>query len=305
MSGENLKVLLVDDDEEDFLIIRAKLGKVEHTKYKVDWISNFEEALEIIWRNGYDIYIVDYHLGEHNGLDLLKQALENDCNTPIILLTGQGDRKIDMEAMKLGASDYLNKNEITPALLERAIRYAIEHNKIEDKLREMSLKDGLTGLSSRRHFDEVMETELRRARRDRHSLSLIMIDIDFFKPFNDNYGHLEGDECLKRVSSLIGNFVNRPGDLAARYGGEELAVILPKTDPQGAYRIAEEIRKCVQSLNIPHKGSKVIDCQTVTISAGTYSLVPDSDTTMSELIKQADKALYEAKTNGRNNVKKA
>jgi len=174
--------------------------------------------------------------------------------------------------------------------------------KVEEKLREISFRDGLTGLFNRRHFDEVLDRELRRAKRDAHPLSLILLDLDYFKAFNDTYGHLEGDSCLQRVSLAIEKAINRPGDIAVRYGGEELAVVLPDTDNDNACIVAEKIRKNVEALCIEHKGSKVAELGSVTISAGVATANHDFSSTPSEIISQADNALYRAKTNGRNRV---
>lgn len=302
MSNGEIKVLLVDDDEEDIQLIRKVLGKIDHVKYKTEWHSTFEEAVKIILRGEHDVYLVDYHLGAETGLDLIKLALEKGCNEPIILMTGQGNRTIDLEAMKLGAADYLNKNEITPPLLERSIRYSIDRKKAEEKLREMSFRDVLTGLANRRYFDEVFERELGRCQREERPLSLILIDIDYFKPFNDNYGHLEGDRCLQAVSDVIGGCIKRPGDLVARYGGEEFAVILPETGRSGALEIAEEMRLTVQSLKIPHKGSTVTGCSDLTMSAGVAVMNSKEVSTSADLIRKADEALYKAKNEGRNQV---
>jgi diguanylate cyclase (GGDEF)-like protein/PAS domain S-box-containing protein len=175
-----------------------------------------------------------------------------------------------------------------------------ERKKLEEQLLEISRKDGLTGLSNRRHFDEVLQNEWKRAARESYSISLIMIDIDFFKPFNDNYGHQAGDTCLQNVSSAIGSIVNRPADFPARYGGEEFCVILPSTDSENAYKMAEQMRSNVCELNIPHKGTMVSDSNTVTISLGVTTLVPESDLIPTDLIRRADKALYKAKGQGRN-----
>ncbi len=177
-----------------------------------------------------------------------------------------------------------------------------ERKKVEQKLREMSLRDGLTGLSNRRHFDDAMENEFRRAQRNSYPLSLILMDIDYFKAFNDTYGHLEGDDCLQRISRSIEKALKRPADLAARYGGEELAVILPNTDFDSARDVAEALREDVQALEIPHEGSDLADCSFVTISSGVATSKPERDAKPADLIERADGALYQAKRDGRNRI---
>ncbi len=171
---------------------------------------------------------------------------------------------------------------------------------VEDKLRELSILDGLTGLANRRHFNDTLDKELKRAQRQSTQLSLILLDIDFFKAYNDHYGHVKGDECLKRVSSCIRTAARRPGDLAARYGGEEFSVILPDTEAKGAYAVGENIRTTIKNLNIAHACSCVEGCDSVTVSAGIATLLPDKDITADDLINKADEALYAAKERGRN-----
>jgi diguanylate cyclase (GGDEF)-like protein len=167
-------------------------------------------------------------------------------------------------------------------------------------LEKLAMQDGLTGLANRRQFDTVLQNELSRATRSASSLALIMIDVDYFKKYNDIYGHLAGDECLRQISKIIQSAEGRSGDLAARYGGEEFALLLPSTDVAGALKVAEEIRKSIRELEIRHDGNLQ---GVVTISAGVNALVPvtDSDTPTS-LIRAADEALYAAKSSGRDQI---
>jgi diguanylate cyclase (GGDEF)-like protein len=168
------------------------------------------------------------------------------------------------------------------------------------QLEIIASRDGLTGLANRRSFDQTIEAEFRRAMRDGTSLGLVMIDIDYFKRFNDSYGHPAGDSCLRAVSRAIKSTLRRPGDLAARYGGEEIAVLLPGTPDPGASFVAEQIMRAVRALTIPHNGSPK---GVVTISIGVATLVPDRDGCgPEELVKAADRMLYEAKANGRDIV---
>jgi two-component system, chemotaxis family, response regulator WspR len=167
-----------------------------------------------------------------------------------------------------------------------------------EELKELSSIDGLTGIANRRFFDEYSEKEWKRAQRDKQSFSVIMIDLDYFKPYNDTYGHQQGDVCLKRVSGVIKKSRKRPADLAARYGGEEFVLILPETDKAGAYIIAEQLRHDVMALKLEHPGNT---CgKVVTISLGIANATAEPGTAFSDLLSKADKALYKAKDLGRN-----
>lgn len=173
------------------------------------------------------------------------------------------------------------------------------------ELEQLASLDGLTQIANRRIFDERLEKEWLQARRDSRPLSLILCDIDFFKRYNDHYGHQMGDECLKAVAATISSCVQRPADLTARYGGEEFCILLPNTDSRGASQLAETIRKDVQGLKWEHQGSEV--SHWVTISLGVATVFPpiNGDVNTIELVKSADKALYEAKKSGRNQVQEA
>lgn len=181
----------------------------------------------------------------------------------------------------------------------RAVRISLElHNM---SLRDLADSDALTGLANRRRFDDTLAFEHERARRNGLPFSLIMVDVDYFKKFNDRYGHVAGDDCLRRVASAIATGPGRPTDLAARYGGEEFAVILPDTDTHGARAVAEKIRLAVEALNIAHADSP---CGPVTISLGVYTCYPaaEADANPSACVQAADQLLYKAKIQGRNRI---
>lgn len=171
---------------------------------------------------------------------------------------------------------------------------------LADKLITISSKDGLTGINNRRHFDEYLENEWNRSARTATHLSLILCDIDFYKAYNDTYGHLAGDDCLKKIAHVLEHYARRAGDMAARYGGEEFVIFLPDTTLSKAKHIAEEIRLAVEDLQILHKSSGVNDH--VTVSLGVATLIPTRHNKPNSLINLADQAMYEAKHNGRNRV---
>ncbi|NOX35794.1 MAG: diguanylate cyclase [Deltaproteobacteria bacterium] len=177
------------------------------------------------------------------------------------------------------------------------VRVEQELKKANEKLKMLSVMDGLTRIPNRRRFDEYLGSEWKRHYRDKDQLSVILSDIDFFKLYNDNYGHQAGDDCLKKVARAIHDCAHRPADLAARYGGEEFVMVLPGTGADGAMIVAEEVRKNVKNLKIQHEKSKVHEH--VTLSLGVATMVPGNDNSAQDLVAKADQALYEAKDNGR------
>lgn len=175
--------------------------------------------------------------------------------------------------------------------------------KLQKELEELSFKDGLTGVANRRMFDSVIETEWLKARQNKQPLSLIIIDIDFFKEYNDFYGHLQGDDCLKQVAETLNNVKARSRDFFGRFGGEEFIMLLPEADENAAWSIAERCRQALFKKQIPHEQSKV--SQLLTISLGVSTMIPSQDDEYNELISRADKQLYQAKQKGRNCIQSA
>lgn len=187
---------------------------------------------------------------------------------------------------------------------DRALQVMGELHQANQRLEQLAHQDGLTGLANRRHLDTTLAAEFRRAARSGSALSLIMIDVDFFKQYNDLYGHQAGDECLRRIAGVLKERQRRPGDLAARYGGEEMVMLLPETDAAGAMQVAEKIRADIQALDLPHRGNPR---GVVTASAGVCAmeLLPPDERTVQDLLGRADAALYDAKHGGRNQVRLA
>jgi diguanylate cyclase (GGDEF)-like protein/PAS domain S-box-containing protein len=174
---------------------------------------------------------------------------------------------------------------------------------LQKELEELSFKDGLTGVPNRRMLDSVLDKEWMSARRDKQPLSILLIDIDFFKQYNDFYGHIVGDDCLKQVAETLSNTATRARDFFARYGGEEFVMVLPETDAEAAQKIAERCQKFIFKLQIPHQQSDV--SQLLTISIGTGTIVPTHSHDLRDFIDTVDRALYQAKQQGRNRVQAA
>jgi diguanylate cyclase (GGDEF)-like protein len=260
--------------------------------------------------------------GMGDGIDACRliKAHPHYRDVPVLMVTAVPESQDLDAAFAAGASDYICKPVERTVLLAR-VRAALQLKAETDrrKARERELlqtqrlleqanaallrlasQDGLTGIANRRQLDEHLEREWNRSLRHQTVLGLVLVDIDYFKNFNDTYGHQAGDECLRQVAMALEESVRRPGDLAARYGGEEFAVVLQGADLQGALTVAESLRAAVAALEIAHSASSVADV--VTISAGAASMVPAIGTTVAELVSAADRALYQAKDAGRNQV---
>ncbi len=205
---------------------------------------------------------------------------------------------IDLEASN--ADVFAGEGRAILSLLADQVAGAIHLATVNERLERLSAQDGLTGIANRRQFDATLVQEWRRAQRSSHPLALLLIDIDHFKAFNDGYGHLGGDDCLKRIAAALATGLNRAGDLIARFGGEEFAALLPEVDAEAALRTGEHLRRAIQDLRLPHRfgGAQGV----VTASVGAASVVPHPGLEPVDLIARADKALYAAKLGGRNTV---
>jgi two-component system cell cycle response regulator len=300
--SKTIRILLIEDDEDDYLILRDCLMENDnHAKYKLDWVRTYRSGLKQIQRARHDIYLIDYYLVGNLGLDLLKEAIQAGCQAPILIITGQSDREIDQAALMAGAMDYLVKGKTDGQLLERSIRYALERNRLLKQIRELAVRDALTGLYNRRELHRFLDYELIKSRRYKHPFSLLLMDIDNFKQINDRYGHRIGDEILQRVAQVLISGV-RGCDLPARYGGDEFIIVLPETPADQAWYGAERLRKAVEALSIQvtdeNGYSEKIE---ITISTGVTEFPGDANSE-EMLIEGADQALYQAKHRGCNQV---
>lgn len=287
------RVLLVDDDEDDFLLTKALCQRVQHHLLKLDWASSFEEGQRAIAKNEHDVVLIDYRLGAKDGLELLREVTPY-CQAPCILLTGQGGHSIDVEAMRAGAVDYLAKDEMNAPLLERTIRYAVERKRSEEHLNRLALYDPLTGLANRTLFRDRLARELARATRRGHGAALLFIDLDRFKTINDSLGHDAGDELLREMAGRLRG-CTRNVDTVARLSGDEFVVILAEV--ANAEQAEQAARRIIETMSAPIE--LVGKSLQVTGSIGiTY--FPSDAANAETLLKNADMAMYAAKAQGGN-----
>ncbi|RJP86607.1 MAG: diguanylate cyclase [Desulfobacteraceae bacterium] len=289
------KLLLVDDIKANVNILQLNLK----TDYHIDVAFDGESALEQVAKNPPDLILLDIQMPGIDGYEVCRR-LKNNKNTekiPIVFITSKNEEEDETKGLELGAIDYIIKPFSMPIVKAR-VKNLMQMKKQQDILENLSLIDGLTGIPNRRYFDLMLHHEWQRAMRTETALALIMIDIDFFKTYNDYYGHVSGDECLKSVAQALTASINRSMDFIARYGGEEFAVILPGTSIEGALTLGENMRQNVMNLGIAHKQSLAADF--ITISLGVANIIPKKEYGQRLLIEGADKALYEAKRNSRN-----
>jgi diguanylate cyclase (GGDEF)-like protein len=293
------RILIVDDEACDVAI----LGEALRPDHEVFFAVNGDEALRIATSDKPpDLVLLDVMMPRLDGYEVCRRLKENDQthNIPVIFITVKDGEEDEAKGLELGAIDYVTKPFSLPIVKAR-VKNHVELKRRGDDLENLSSLDGLTSIPNRRRFDELLGLEWRRAMRTPTWLSLVMMDIDLFKAYNDYYGHPAGDKCLKQVARKLAYCLTRAGDFVARYGGEEFVAILPEVDSVGAAVVAERLRSEIQSLNIEHRGSPT--SQLVTMSFGTASVVPKQGSSQETLIAAADKMLYEAKMGGRNSVR--
>ena len=291
-------VLIVDDMPSNIEILEGVLG----TEYEVLFATNGKDAIDIATSQNPDLILLDIVMPDMDGYEVCSR-LKADAKThdiPVIFVTAMDQEEDESKGLNAGVIDYITK-PVRPAIVKARVHNHLELKRYRDSLKTLSMMDGLTGIPNRRQFDEVLDTEWRRARRNQISLALLMMDIDFFKAYNDHYGHLAGDDCLRQLAKGLADSVHRPADLVARYGGEEFVALLPETNAEGGLDIATRIQGKLKLLSIPHAYSSVADI--VTLSIGVATMVPTDKQMPFDLIKLADDCLYAAKHSGRNTIR--
>ena len=296
--SERATILLVDDVPANLSL----LSSILRDDYRIQLATSGAKALELVEAAAPDLILLDVMMPDMDGHEVCKR-LKSNPNTrdiPVLFVTAQNQVEDEELGLTLGAMDYIHK-PISPPIIKARVRNHIALKLQTDSLKRLSLVDGLTNVSNRRHFDESLDIEMRRALRTQEHLSMLMIDVDSFKPFNDHYGHGLGDQCLIRIAQAMQAEISRPMDLFARYGGEEFVALLPGTSLEGACKVAESLRQSVSALQIPHAFSSA--APHVTISIGVASRALNDSRSTSEFLRQADQALYQAKQSGRNQVR--
>lgn len=269
--------------------------------YEVKIAKSGTKALEILEsQNDIDLILLDIEMPDMNGYDVCKRIKNNETikNIPIIFITGRTSQEDEEYGLNLGAIDYITK-PFNKAIVKLRIKNYLDLKIKNDMLEKLSMYDGLTNIRNRRFFDETFEKTFNEIKRDKKSLAVLMIDIDFFKPYNDNYGHGQGDETLRKVAKALEKTIKRASDFVARYGGEEFVILLKDIKKDGVEAVANNLLNAVRELKITHEFSKIENYVTISIGASFYN--SNSDVTKLELLLKADETLYSVKNSGRNN----
>ena len=295
--AERASILLVDDTPSNLSL----LGNILCDDYRIQLANSGAKALALVAAAPPDLILLDVMMPDMDGYEVCRRlkASPDTCDIPVLFVTAKHQIEDEELGLTLGAMDYIHK-PISPPVIRARVRNHIALKRQTDALKNLSYTDALTQVANRRHFDKLLDSALRRAARKQQPLSLLMLDVDYFKAFNDHYGHGHGDVCLKQIAQAMQAVVSRPGDLLARYGGEEFVVLLPETDLAGACTVAETLREAVARVLIAHAASPV--CAHVTISVGAACLGPFDAHSADDLLQRADQALYFAKQAGRNCV---
>jgi diguanylate cyclase (GGDEF)-like protein len=293
--ARNGRILVVDDAMENVQILHQAL----RDEHEVLFALSGEKALEVALAQQPDLILLDAVMPGMDGYAVCAalEASPRLQDIPVIFVTALSQPEDETRALEAGAVDFISK-PFNVAVVRARVRSQLTIKRQADAMRELSMTDGLTGMANRRHFNDRLDAEWRRCARAGMPLSLIMIDIDHFKLYNDRYGHQAGDVCLQQVSAAMKRCAARPQDLLARYGGEEFILLLPQEGPEGVAAVAQRIQDEVRKLALPHEASPT--AATVTISMGLATAMPplelqDANT----LIRSADGNLYRAKQTGR------
>lgn len=309
ISGSSMNILLVDDVQMERIQLAIRLKQLGHT---VEMASSGHEALEMYPKFEPDLVLLDISMPEMNGFEVSAKIRELYPDwVPIIFLSSHDEPTMIASAIDAGGDDYLIKPVDKIVLNSKLIamqRIAFMRRELKQKsaalakaneeLAQLAQEDGLTKVKNRRYIDEKLTEMISLHGRHQLPLSIILLDVDRFKLYNDNYGHIEGDRCLIEIASTLSKLFTRSGEVVGRYGGEEFVVLLGYTDDEKATKNAERIKSSIEAANLKHEYSDV--APVVTVSQGVYQLIPSGRETIEQLYELVDKRLYQAKVNGRN-----
>ncbi len=306
-----MKILVADDSSVDRMIVRRYLLSMDH---EVLLAEGGEQAIRLFKLQEPDLVLLDIRMPDMDGYEVVQQLRNIEQGwRPILFISNSVDSESFAKGIYAGADDFLHKPidkvilkaklyamERIVAMRKQLLIVSRELAKETQKATRIANQDGLTGIANRRFLDQVLDREFRRHIRSLNTLSIILIDIDFFKSFNDYFGHLAGDDALRLCAQKMSGMVFRGGDLVARFGGEEFCVVLPNTESEGAINMAETLRKEIEALHIARDDLE--EQQYLTISLGVSSFKAEQKHTVEDIIHSADEALYQAKQTGRNKV---
>jgi len=301
MIEENRATILIVDDMSTNLMMLSDILKDD---YNIKISKTGEKAIELCKNLDIDLVLLDIEMPLMNGYEVCKNLknYEKTKNIPIIFVSAKNSEEDEEYGLNLGAIDYISK-PFSKVIIKARVKNQIKLKQKTELLEKLSNYDGLTNIKNRRYFDERLNQVYKDSKIKNTNLALMMIDIDFFKPYNDNYGHGKGDEALKIVAKTLENSIlntlNRPNDLVARYGGEEFVVLLSNIDLKELEEISNRVVKAIRDANIEHKFSKVASYLTISLGAVLYK--SSNDLSIASIMKSADEALYEVKQKSRDN----
>ena len=295
-TASRARLLVVDDQPINIQV----MNQIFADQYQVFTATGGQQALDFCHRSPPDLILLDIVMPDMDGYAVCAalKAAPDTRDIPVIFITAHTDASEETRGLEAGAVDFISK-PVNPAVVRARVKTQLTLKRQSDLMRQLVFLDGLTGVFNRRYFDQQLLTEMARAVRTQNPLSLIMLDVDFFKRFNDRYGHQAGDDCLRRVAQTLKQALRRPADLVARYGGEEFVCVLPETNFEQAMSLARELELSVRKKAIPHADS-VADV--VTISVGVAGFAAGASDNAATLIALADAQLYQAKASGRGRV---
>lgn len=290
------ELLIIDDDPVQIRALCEILGDEYNTRFATNGHDGKSLAMAT---DKPDLILLDINMPDINGFQLCKElkSSEETKSIPVLFVTGRIDDEDQVHAFNIGAADFISK-PISPSVLKARVRTQLELSRKSRALEELAMTDGLTHIANRLGFDLHLDSEWHRLQRVQKPIALLILDVDNFKAFNDNYGHSVGDTCLKKLANVMQKSLSRSTDFAARVGGEEFAIILPETDVDGAKTVANNLITALNDANIRHEYSTVSD--RVTVSIGIALLTPRDDCSTADLYNQADEALYYVKRRTKN-----